>query len=72
MKREKKKRRQDKRREKEKQVLPVIEFQDLRRRAVSLPLCHVEHTVKVSKIFIKTLSPRISTSAPCIMLIERY
>ena len=72
MKREKKKRREDKRREKEKQVLPVIEFQDLQRRAVSLPLCHVEHIVKVSKIFTKTLLPRTSTSAPCIMLIEPY
>ena len=71
MKREKK-RREDKRREKEKQVLPVVEFQNLQRQAVSLPLCHVEHTVKVSKIFIKTLFPRTSTSAPCIMLIEPY
>ena len=71
MKREKK-RREDKRTEKEKQVLPVIEFQNLQRRVVSLPLCHVEHTAKVSKIFIKTLSPRTSTSAPCIMLIEPY
>ena len=31
----KKKRRQDKRTEKEKQVLPVIEFQNLQRRVVS-------------------------------------
>ena len=72
MKRGKKKKRQDKRSEKEKQVLPVIEFQDLQRRAVSLPLCHVEHIVKVSKIFTKTLFPRTSTNAPCIMLIEPY
>ena len=63
---------EEKRRGKEKRELPVIEFQNLQRRVVSLPLCHVEHTVKVSKFFLKTLSPRTSTSAPCIMLIEPY